>query len=65
MTNPHALWTLMGIAGAFPEFAAALDALIQERLEAGPNAPDDLITTMVQTKGVKSFTWSTIPKGSA
>jgi cytochrome P450 len=40
----------VGIAGAFPEFAAALDALIQERLEAGPNAPDDLITTMVQTK---------------
>ena len=40
----------VGIAGAFPEFAAALDALIEERQKAGANAPDDLITTMVQAK---------------
>lgn len=39
-----------GIAGAFPELAALLDALIAEREQAGAAAPDDLITTMVAAR---------------
>jgi cytochrome P450 len=39
-----------GIAGAFPEFAAVLDGLIAERAQAGADAPDDLISTMVHTR---------------
>jgi cytochrome P450 len=36
-----------GIAGAFPEFGAVLDALIRERQEAGPGAVRDLLGIMV------------------
>src|SRR5690606_23164574 len=39
-----------GIAGAFPEFAAILDSLIADRINAGADAPDDLVTTMVQAR---------------
>lgn len=39
-----------GIAGAFPEFAAILDQMIEERIDLGPDAPDDLVTTMVQAR---------------
>ncbi|MCE2391491.1 MAG: cytochrome P450 [Proteobacteria bacterium] len=39
-----------GIAECFPELAAALDALIAEREAAGPEAPDDLLRAMVQTR---------------
>ncbi|WP_170304609.1 cytochrome P450 [Croceicoccus estronivorus] len=41
----------VGIKGAFPEFSAVLDGLISEREEAGAEAPDDLITTMIQARG--------------
>lgn len=37
-----------GIAGAFPEFAAALDGLIADRRRAGDDAPDDVLTKMVR-----------------
>jgi len=36
-----------GIAGAFPEFAAVLDAQIREREQAGPEAVRDLLGIMV------------------
>ena len=36
-----------GIAGAFPEFAAVLDAQIREREQAGPDAVRDLLGIMV------------------
>jgi len=39
-----------GIEACFPELAACLDGLIRERAEAGTNAPDDLLTLMVQTE---------------
>ncbi|SFR90323.1 cytochrome P450 [Sphingomonas jatrophae] len=39
-----------GIAGAFPEFAAMLDALIAEREVAGPGGADDLLATMVHAR---------------
>lgn len=37
----------VGIEGAFPEFAALLDAQIRERQEAGPDAVSDLLGIMV------------------
>jgi cytochrome P450 len=40
-----------GIAGAFPELAACIDGLIQEREEAGESAPPGLITVLVQARG--------------
>jgi len=39
-----------GIEGAFPELAACLDGLIAERVEAGPEAHDDLLALMVHTR---------------
>ncbi|HEY2300981.1 MAG TPA: cytochrome P450 [Acidimicrobiales bacterium] len=36
-----------GIEQCFPDFAACLDGLIREREEAGPDAPADLLSTMV------------------
>ena len=36
-----------GIAGGFPEFAELLDSLIAERRALGPDAPDDLMSRMV------------------
>ncbi len=39
-----------GIAGAFPELAACIDGLIQERIEAGSGAPRDLLKTMVEAR---------------
>ena len=39
-----------GIAECFPKLAAALDALIAEREDAGPDAPDDLLRAMVQAR---------------
>jgi cytochrome P450 len=38
-----------GIAGAFPEFAAALDELIAMRRTPTPEGPKDLLALMVQT----------------
>lgn len=38
-----------GIAGCFPELAAAIDRLIAERREPGPQGPTDLLSVMVQT----------------
>jgi cytochrome P450 len=35
-----------GIAGSFPELSETLDRLIRERLDAGENAPDDLLSVM-------------------
>lgn len=40
-----------GIAGAFPDLAACIDGLIQERERAGADAPPDLLTVMVQARG--------------
>lgn len=39
-----------GIAGAFPELSATLDSVIQEREQAGEDAPDDLLSLMVGTR---------------
>ena len=39
-----------GIEASFPELAACLDGLIEEREAAGEAAPDDLLTLMVQTR---------------
>lgn len=39
-----------GIEACFPELAGCLDGLIRERAEAGSDAPDDLLTLMVQKK---------------
>jgi cytochrome P450 len=38
-----------GIEQCFPEFSATVDAMIRAREEAGPDAPDDLLSTMVLT----------------
>jgi cytochrome P450 len=40
-----------GIEACFPELAGCLDGLIRSRAEAGADAPDDLLTLMVQTRG--------------
>jgi cytochrome P450 len=40
----------VGIAGAFPEFAAVLDELIRERRAAGPRTSDDLLGLMVHAE---------------
>jgi cytochrome P450 len=40
-----------GIENCFPELTACLDGLIAERESAGAEAPDDLLTLMVQTRG--------------
>ena len=54
----HSSWPMTGktergegIERSFPELAACLDQLIQEREAAGADAPDDLLTLMVQTRG--------------
>lgn len=39
-----------GIAGAFPELAACIDGLIEERERAGPDAHDDLLSLMVHSR---------------
>jgi cytochrome P450 len=44
-----------GIAGAFPELAAALDQLIREREAAGPEAADDLLALMVHARDETGF----------
>lgn len=49
-----------GIALSFPELAACLDGLIQERASAGASAPADLLTLMVQTRGDDG--WSIAPE---
>jgi len=53
----HSTWPALGktergagIAGGFPELAALLDGLIDARVQAGADAPDDVITTMVNTR---------------
>ncbi|MGB0620356.1 MAG: cytochrome P450 [Myxococcota bacterium] len=53
----HSTWPMtgetddgQGIEACFPELAACLDGLIRERAEAGSQAPDDLLTLMVQTE---------------
>lgn len=40
-----------GIALSFPELTACLDGLIKEREAAGADAPDDLLSLMVHTRG--------------
>lgn len=40
-----------GIAISFPELTACLDGLIEARAAAGAEAPDDLLTLMVQKRG--------------
>jgi cytochrome P450 len=52
----HSTWPSLGktdrgegIAGAFPEFAAVIDAAIAERRDPQPDAPRDLLALMVQT----------------
>ena len=44
-----------GIAGAFPEFAAALDALIREREAEGAEAASDLLGLMVHATDETGF----------
>ena len=53
----HSTWPAMGktergegIAGAFPEFAATIDALIAERRQPRDGEPADLLGVMVQTQ---------------
>jgi cytochrome P450 len=53
----HSTWPAMGktergegIAGAFPEFAATIDALIAERRQPRGDEPADLLAVMVQTE---------------
>jgi cytochrome P450 len=53
----HSTWPAMGktergegIAGAFPEFAATMDALIAERRQPRGDEPADLLAVMVQTE---------------
>jgi cytochrome P450 len=62
----HSTWPALGktergagIAGGFPELSALLDALINARVEAGANAPDDVITTMVNTRDADGWSIGT------
>ena len=59
----HSSWPMTGktergegIEACFPELASCLDGLIRERAEAGADAPDDLLTLMVQTRGDDGWT---------
>jgi cytochrome P450 len=62
----HSTWPALGktergpgIAGGFPELAALLDGLIDARVQAGANAPDDVITTMVNTRDADGWSIGT------
>ena len=58
----HSTWPAMGktdrgegIAGAFPEFAATIDALIAERRQPRKGEPADLLAVMVQTEAADGW----------